>query len=302
MPRFAALALLSLGLIAPGSQEPQRSVFRVTSETVPVYVTVTDKSGRLAPDLTRDQFQLRDNGKPQALTLFDNTPQPIKLIVMLDVSGSMKGNLPILRAACDQLFAQLRPDDEVKVGTFGNEITIMPAFSHDPQVLRAALPTVIEDAPTPLWRGIDAAMSAFEGAAGRRVVLVLSDGKDAAPLKFGQKFLSVLEVIDRAQHEDVMIYGVGLQSRGMTMGSLADNLPDPALGTLALDTGGGYFEIRPRDDLGAAFAKVADELHHQYLLGFTPPALDGKVHKLEVRITPGDFKPRARKTYLAPKG
>jgi hypothetical protein len=82
---------------------------------------------------------------------------------------------------------------------------------------------------------------------------------------------------------------------------LASTWPDPGLGKVALDTGGGYFELGPRDDLAATFARVAEELHRQYLLGFAPPARDGKVHKIEVRLRKGDLKPRARKAYQAPK-
>src|SRR5262245_16967059 len=118
------LALLSTSLILQAQQ--QAPVFRTTGDTVPVYVTVTDKSDRLVPDLTRDDFQIFDNGKSQPLTLFDNTPQPVRLIVLLDVSGSMSGNLPLLRAACMQLFLKLRPDDRARVGTFGKEIVISP--------------------------------------------------------------------------------------------------------------------------------------------------------------------------------
>ena len=66
--------------------------------------------------------------------------------------------------------------------------------------------------------------------------------------------------------------------------------------------GGGYIEIRPNQDLGAAFARVADELHGQYLLGFVPPRKDGKVHEVEVKVTQRGLKARARKSYVAPKG
>ena len=86
---------------------------------------------------------MRDEGKPQPITLFDNTPQPIRLIVMLDVSGSMEGNLPLLRGAAEQLFARLRPDDVARVGAFGREITISPSFTRDPDELGAALPDAI---------------------------------------------------------------------------------------------------------------------------------------------------------------
>jgi hypothetical protein len=71
---------------------------------------------------------------------------------------------------------------------------------------------------------------------------------------------------------------------------------------VAEHTGGGYIEIRPNQDLGAAFARVADELHSQYLLGFVPPRKDGKVHEVEVRVGEKGLKARARKTYTAPKG
>ncbi len=144
---------------------------------------------------------------------------------------------------------------------------------------------------------------------GRRVVLVLSDGKDTGPIKFGQKFLSPIDITDRADREDVMVYGVGVRS-SLPMGlggsgnlgaAMASTLPDPGLGTVANDTGGGYFELRSRDNLAETFARVADELHQQYLLGFAPPARDGKVHKIEVRVKQDGLKTRVRKNYRAPK-
>jgi VWFA-related protein len=302
----------SVVLVVAQASNPQAPVYRSTADMVPLFVTVADKNGRLVTDLTRDDFRVLDNGRPQALTLFDSTPQPVRLIVMLDVSGSMTGNLPILRAACDQLFGRLRPDDRVRVGTFGQTIEISPGFTGDVAAMRAALPTAIApNAPTPLWRAIDQAIGEFGGETGRRVVLVLSDGKDAPAMSFGQKYIGQLDVTDRAEREDVMIYAVGLRSRsgrpmmpagGQNLGAMmAEDLPDPGLGKVALDTGGGYIEIGPRDDLAAAFARVADELHSQYLLGFTPPARDGKSHGVDVRLDRSGLKPRARKNYLAPK-
>ena len=109
-----------------------------------------------------------------------------------------------------------------------------------------------------------------------------------------------------------MIYAIGMRSRsrqpmapGIGRGALqamvTADLPDPGLAVVAEQTGGGYVEIRFNDDLGAAFAKVADELHSQYLLGFAPPKRDGKVHEIDVRLAQKGMKPRARKSYVAPK-
>src|ERR1043165_8121534 len=76
---------------------PQRPTFRGAADNVRVFTTVTDRDGRLVTTLEQNDFEIRDEGKPQPITLFDNSPQPIRLIVMLDVSGSMEGNLPLLR-------------------------------------------------------------------------------------------------------------------------------------------------------------------------------------------------------------
>jgi Ca-activated chloride channel family protein len=293
---------------------PQQPAFRGTSDTVRLFATVTDRDGRLVPTLTRDQFEVRDEGRPQPITVFDNSPQPIRLVVMLDVSGSMAGNLPLLRAATEQLFARLRPDDLVRVGSFGQTVTISPTFTGDLHTLRTALPDAIApDAPTPLWRALDEAMQSFgDDSDARRVVLVLSDGKDSGPTSFRQRFVSQGEVIDRARAGDVMVYAIGMRSRGrrpMQPGigagalqqMLIDDLPDPGLARVAEDTGGGYTEIRAGQDLGAEFARVADELHRQYLIGFAPPNRDGKTHDIEVRVDERGLKARARRSYVAPK-
>jgi hypothetical protein len=79
------------------------------------------------------------------------------------------------------------------------------------------------------------------------------------------------------------------------------DLPDPGLARVAEESGGGYAEIRYGQDLAAAFAKVADELPGQYLIGYAPPKRDGKVHRVEVRLTRRGYEARARKSYVAPK-
>jgi Ca-activated chloride channel homolog len=317
----AALIACTLGVLGatrqPEQQPQQPPVFRGTRDAVRVFATVTDRDGRLATTLRQEDFEVRDEGKLQPITEFDNTPQPIRLIVMLDVSGSMEGNVPLLRAAGSQLFGRLLKDDVARVGCFGNEVTIGPSFTNNARELNAALPTmIVPDAPTPLWRAIDQAMGAFDEEDDRRkVILVLSDGKDSGPTSFRQRPSSQADVIDRARREDVMIYAIGMRSRprnrslppgGMGPGGLqamlVADLPDPGLARVAEETGGGYIEIGFGQDLGARFAGVADELHTQYLLAFTPPKRDGKVHGVSVQVTARGLKTRAKKSYVAPKG
>ena len=309
--RCAAIAALAVAGAGAAAQQP---VFRGTADAVKVFVTVTDGDGKLVTTLTRDHFEVRDEGKPQPITLFDNTPQPIRLIVLLDVSGSMHGNLPLLRAASEQLFSRLRPDDMVRVGSFGHDVTISRSFTHDVAELRSELPdTIAPDAPTPLWRAIDQALTAFGDDGGNRpVILVLSDGKDSGPMSLTERSVSQVEVIDRTRERDVMLYAVGMRSRGQRpmhrgvgrgalQAMLTADWPDPGLARVAHESGGGYTEIRSGEDLGMAFARVADELHSQYLVGFAPPRRDGKVHDIDVRVSQRGLTPRARRSYIAPK-
>jgi Ca-activated chloride channel family protein len=320
MNRFVLPALLVAVVAGSLALNAQQPVFRGGSELVRVFVTVTDRDGKLVTSLGQNDFEVRDEGKPQPITQFDNTPQPVRLIVMLDVSGSMSGNLPLLRDAGAQLFARLGKEDVARVGSFGYDVTISPAFTNDVAELRRELPSSIApDAPTPLWRGIDQALDTFKSseddnkADKRPVILVLSDGKDSGPISFRQRPVSQAEIIERARREDVMVFAVGMRSRsarpmppgigpGGLQAMLMADLPDPGLARVAEETGGGYTEIRFGQDLAAAFTEVTDELHSQYLLGFAPSKRDGKIHDISVRVNQSGFKSRARKSYLAPKG
>ena len=311
-PNIAVVILLVAALATVDAG--QQPIFRGSGDAVRVFATVTDGDGRLVTTLTRDQFEVKDEGQPQPITLFDNTPRPIRLVVMLDVSGSMSGNLALLQAGAEQLFVRLQTDDGARVGTFGHDVVISEEFTRDQRALRSALPTSIApDAPTPLWRAVDTAITALLDVTDeRRVILILSDGKDSGPVSFRQRFVSQVEVIDRARENDVMLYAIGMRSRGARpampgigpgglQAMLTSDLPDPGLARVAEETGGGYTEIRLGQDLASAFARVADELHSQYLIGFAPPKRDGKVHKIELRVSERGLKARSRKNYVAPK-
>jgi hypothetical protein len=108
----------------------------------------------------------------------------------------------------------------------------------------------------------------------------------AAPVSRCARFVDVEKT---AAAGEFMSYAIGMEGPGLAGG----------LERLADDTGGGHIELKRNADLAAAFARVADELHHQYLIGFTPVALDGNLHRLDVRLTKAGLTSRARKTYLA---
>jgi VWFA-related protein len=157
---------------------------------------------------------------------------------------------------------------------------------------------------------VDDAIAALRDQEGRKVVLIFSDGADA-PMNFKMNNRSIMDVMRRAQQENVMVYAIGLQSTilrrptpggggvGGFGGSMSQQRPDPGLAVVADDTGGGYFELNRAEDLASTFARVADELHRQYAIGFEPPKLDDKMHKVDVRVGKRGMKVRARKEYFA---
>src|SRR5205807_796660 len=127
----------------------------------------------------------------------------------------------------------------------------------------------------------------------RRVILVFPDGDDTT------SNIGLGTVIDRARTEDVMVYAIGLESVFYNGQRTVHTQPDRGLRKIADETGGGYFELKKTTDLAPTFSRVAQELHSQYVLGFTPTQLDNRVHKLTVRMKQPGMTARARKSYLA---
>ncbi len=330
--RLFVLLTLAAGVMAaaPQTQPPQ---FGTANRTVAVYATVTGARGRLVPDLTREDFAIDDNGKRQTLTLFANDIQPITMIMLLDRSGSMKANLELEERAAEAFVNDMLPTDKARVGSFAKYIQIDPEdFTSDRDKLIHILRTELQnDGPTPLWNAVDRGIDKLLIEQGRRVILVFTDGVDE-PMNFANHNKSLKDVMKRAEEDDVMVYAIGLAGQngappqprgtdrsrgGMNPGAfggfggrglgggapiqLAPEHPDEGLPKIAAATGGGYFELTSPHDLATTFARVANELHHQYALGFTPEKLDGKMHDITLHLSQPEYVARSRKRYLASK-
>ena len=316
----AAIVGVAAAVAAAQTQPPP--TFGTTTRTVAVYATVTNAQGRLAPDLNRDDFEVYDDGVRQTLTVFSNDIQPITAIVLLDRSGSMKPNFDLEIRGAETFVHGMLPFDKARVGTFGKSIQIDPDdFTSDRDVLFKILRGDLQrEGPTPLWNAVDRAIDKLLLEQGRRVVLPFSDGVDE-PMDFTGHAKSLKDEMKRAEDNDIMVYAIGMEGeapmqqqraiagfggRGIATPRRNDppqmQKPDEGMAKIAAATGGGYFELRSTGDLTGAFDRVADELHHQYAIGFVPQKLDGKLHDLIVKITKPGYTVRARKRYLAPRG
>jgi Ca-activated chloride channel family protein len=284
---LAGVASAAVPLVA------QQPTFRSSTQVVSLFATVTDAQNRLVPDLTQDEFQVLDNDRPQQLTVFRSENQPITVVVMLDTSASMTGSIALLKAAAEQFVTRLLPEDKAAVGAFNDKIEISSQFSSD----RDALITEVRDLDfgngTRLYDALGESLNQLRGVDGRRVVLVFTDGDDTSS-RIGRG-----DVMERARVDEVMVYAIGLQSEYFDGARMVRSRPDSGLRRLADETGGGYFELKQTSDLGPTFTRVAQELHSQYVLGFEAQQLDGKVHKLTVKMKQPGMTARARRSYLA---
>jgi Ca-activated chloride channel family protein len=300
----AAVALVMTRVSSPplAAQPP---TFKTTTEAVYVTATVIDRDGRLVTDLTKDDFEIRDNGVARDITIFRNDTVPFAIVIMLDISGSMLANLGEMRRGVEQLISRFEPGDRANIGTFGALPMISPRFTANPQTLLGwvsaslggiGVPCVRQWDPqrvmwasyagSAIWDAVECGIEivAADGETPRRVVMVITDGLDnvsrATPPDLNRF----------AGQYGVMIYAVGMFGFG--------GVDAGALRALAEESGGGYFYLNDSDDLPGTFARVADELRHQYVFGFTPLASDTRKHDLQVRALRPGVTTRARRVYM----
>ena len=287
---LAAALVASWGIAAFA----QPGVFRSGTRIVALYATVTDAQKRLVPGLTKTDFEILDNDKPQEIQLFVNEVQPITVVVMLDTSGSMVNNLELLMRASEQFLLRLLPKDKGMVGAFNDKIQFFPAvFTGNRDELVSSLKLLDYGNPTRLFDAIHESIVRLRSAEGRRVVLVFTDGDDT------YSSIGANTVLEEARNDEVMIYAVGFHSDYFNGSRMVHSNPDSSLRRFADETGGGYFELSKGADLAPTFTRVANELHSQYVLGFTPAVLDGKVHRVLVRVKGPGMVVRARRSYVA---
>ncbi|HEV3140888.1 MAG TPA: VWA domain-containing protein [Vicinamibacterales bacterium] len=292
MTRVLAPVVIVAAVATLGAQ--QQPTFKSGTQIVSLFVTVQDAQKRLVPNLAQGDFEIFDNDKPQTITYFDASLHPINVVAMLDTSGSMTLTIDLLKQAAETFVMRLLPDDKARVGAFNDKIQFGSPFTSNRDDLISDIKELDYGNGTKLWDAVGASLDELKPIDGRRVVLVFTDGDDTDSRK-----LSLGNVIDRSRAEDAMIYAIGLESKYFNGAQMVRSKPDRGLRKLADETGGGYFELTKTAELAPTFTQVAQELHSQYVIGFAPTALDGRVHKLTVKMKQPGMTARARRSYVA---
>lgn len=285
----AALAVGVAVLGVPAPRDQQQPVFRSSVDLVPVFATVTARDGSFVSGLTKADFSVFDDGKPQEISSFDDKAQTVSVSVILDTSSSMTEALPRVFGAASAFLDDLRPGDRAMIGSL---VFQGPPFTEDKARLRTSLDLMPKDPGSPVLGALDRALTMLEPESNRRVIVIYTDGKNSELGPRRGPAITEATILSRVEARSVMIYAIGFEGVSLSGG----------MKSIAQRSGGRATDLKKTDDLTAALAAIADELHHQYLLGFTPAVFDGRTHKIEVRLKSPELTVRARQTYVARSG
>ena len=289
-------ALLLAAALAP-AMLAQQTTLRMDVKLVSVFVNVTDRNGAIVGGLTRDDFALAEDGRPQQISVFEKQSEmPLNLTLAIDTSGSVRKDLNEEAAAARRFaHAILRHQDQMSVMQFATEVRALTPFTNNLSQIDRGLGQLRGDWATALYDAIYQGSQRLGALDGRKVLVVISDGDDTA------KNSTYAEALEQALRNEVMIYSLIdvpiAASAGRDLGG------EHALITLAEQTGGKYFYVND-GGLDKAFARVSDDLRTQYLLGYYPRNQEpGRAfHRIQVtipRASAEDFNLRHKTGYFA---
>jgi VWFA-related protein len=327
----SAFALVLTLALSTSAQDPQNqqtpsderpsATFKTGVEIVQLFFNVKDKHGALIPSLTKENFEILEDGKPQTIKYFKaETDLPLTLGILIDASGSQKRVLGIEQEVGGSfLETTLRPKDMASVFSFDVDVNLLQDFTGSVPRLKKALNEVkinsgtgacsnlpgLGGGPIPcpstgprgtvLYDAVYVAShDAFAQEVGRKAMILLTDGEDQ-----GSR-LKIRDAIEAAQKADTICYVLLIADRGFY--GFGGYGGDSAMKKLTEATGGRVIEVGNKfEKLKQAFDQISQELRSQYNIGYTPTngKRDGSFRKVEIKAKGGDYKIQARAGYYA---
>lgn len=262
---LASSALFGL-LFSAREAGPQdaSSIFRVESRLVEVQARVLDQRNRYVDSLTRDQFEVTDDGKPQKILSFEATTSETACAILLDTTGSMSEALPVVKSAVLRFIDRLRPRDQVAVYSFSNSLRMIQDFTRDKSAAKTAVLRSRPGGTTALFDALAGVARDISDRPGKKAIIVFTDGNDNASI------LNVVSASSRAKRSGVPVYtvaeGEALKNRDLVR----------VLEEVARTAGGRYYEARNPAGVAEVFDDITGDVQHTYLLTYKPPAAENK--------------------------
>jgi Ca-activated chloride channel homolog len=296
---LCGISLLAL-LLTPVvflAQEDSGTTFHLNAKLVNVFVNVTDKNGALVGDLTRDDFAVTEDGRPQKIAVFERQSEvPLAITLAIDTSGSVRKDMNEEAGAARRfVHAILRQQDQMSVLQFATRVSVLTPFTNKVSQVDRGLGELRPDWATALYDAVCDGSEALGRKQGRKVLVVISDGDDTVQNStYGQALAAALQ-------NEVMVFS--LIDVPIAASAGRDTGGEHALITLSEQTGGKYYYVGA-GGLDAVFKKVSDDLRTEYLIGYYPQnQVPGtEFHRIRVtvpRAAPDEFNIRHRVGYYA---
>jgi Ca-activated chloride channel family protein len=288
--------LAAVAVVAGLALHAEQPTFRAGVDLVTFGVTAVDKKGNLVTDLAQDDFEIFEDGKPQAIKLFtrglgEGEGLATHLGLMLDTSASMENDLKLARSAAIKFLNLLDEAEDITLVDFDTEVRVTRYPQRDFARMVERIRMRKPDGWTALYDALGVYLDGADGRSGRTILVMYTDGADS------RSKLNFSDILDMMRASPVTVYAVGLvEHAGRHRMELQMRLTQ-----MVEASGGRAFFPSSLKELDASYAKVLEEIRAQYQLGYasTNPALDGTWRKVEIKTKRRDVKLRSRQGYFA---
>jgi Ca-activated chloride channel family protein len=289
--RLFAVCILTVAIACVFSARGQHAVnvIRVQVRLVEVYASVYDHSGQYVQGLSRDSFQVFEDGKLQQITNFEADSGKLSCAILLDTTGSMSEALPRVKNSIMKLIDVLENEDAVAIYTFDQRLVVRQDFTTDKAAAKRAVLRTRAEGQTALFDALSEVAQEISKRPGKKALVVFSDGDDNASA------LNANAAVTRAKKAGIPLYAIaeGEATRSKELRKLLEDL--------SKRTGGTSYEVKKPADIDQVFQKIALDLQHLYMLAYRPQAgaEAGKWRKIEVSLRgQKDYRIRSKEGYF----
>jgi Ca-activated chloride channel homolog len=285
----------------PGDRAEQQAVFRAETDLASFGVTVTDKRGNFLTDLTTEDFEVLEDGKPQTLKYFIRGQQTeaaleLHIGIMFDTSGSMQSDIATARTAAIKFLNALPEAKDITLVDFDSEVRLAKFSQQDFPRLVERIRSRKPDGYTAMYDALGQYVTAADDQNGRKVLIVFSDGGDT------RSALGFTDVLTLLRGSDVTVYPIGFMQNQSTANRSQLQM---RLGRFAEESGGEAFFPLSMKEIEAAYERILTQVRAQYTLGYvsTNTTQDGRWRKVEIKVRRPELKSsriQTRKGYFAP--
>lgn len=300
----------------PSLADDKEETIKIDSTLVTIPVSVINDEGKYLLALTQKDFRLFEEGRQQEITNFASIEVPVSVVLMIDTSRSTKFKIEDIQRAATSFVEQLRPTDRVMLVSFDDKVRVQCAFTNDRNTLKQAIAKTKTGTGTKLYEAVNLVMNQkLNGIQGRKAIVLFTDGVDTES-KYGSGKQSLFDV----EKYEITVYSIQYDTQEDIAAILNDNVSPQkllssqptteefALATrylrgLAERSGGRLQQAETLTNVNEAFALIAEELRHQYSLGYYPSqeARPGEFRHVQVEVLQPYKSVRARDGYRVEK-